>query len=253
MTQFNATPPPPVPYSTQGDQPQTNGLATAALICSLILCVPFLAPALGAILGLIAVVMIAQSKGKQRGVGMAIAGIVISCAVFVGDIWGAKYVGRKIGGAVTAVFAMYTQPAEDLIKHLEADDYPAARSLLSPKLAAATTDEELARFKQRIADSCGSLVEVNVDFNGHAYVMGLPAPAGWNPNAPNAPATQPQTADLDSPLEFVFEDVTYYGAVWLKDSASKNPNPNFGTLFKLEKLAIVTEDGIIYFPEEAGN
>jgi hypothetical protein len=251
MTQFNPTPP-PMHYATEPKPPETNGLATGALICSLIICVPFVTPIIGAILGVIAIVMISQSKGRQRGMGLAVAGIVISCAVFVGDIWATKFVSSKIAGTFGTVFTMFTQPAHDLIKNVETENYAAAKSVLAPALAAKTTDEDLRRLRKRLSDSCGNLVKINWDLQGHAFNMGLPAPAGWNPNAPNVSTNSPPSADEeDFPIELVFDRVTYYGAVSLTESTTQNASVNFGLLFKLKKLAIVTEDGIIYFPEDA--
>lgn len=238
-------------YVTEPKAPETNGLATGALICSLIVCVPFVTPIIGAILGIIAVIMIAQSKGRQRGMGLAIAAIVISCVVFVGDIWVTRVVSSKMASTFGTVFTMFTQPAHDLITHLEAENYPAARAVLDPTVASKTTDEDLKKLRKRLSDTCGNLVEINWDLQGHAFNMGLPAPAGWNPNAPNVVTNQSPSADEDDfPIELVFDRVTYYGAVSLTESKAQNATLNFGMLFKLKKLAIVTEDGIIYFPAD---
>ncbi|HMN95236.1 MAG TPA: DUF4190 domain-containing protein [Phycisphaerales bacterium] len=66
------------------EQPRMSGLAIAALVCALLVCVPFLPP-IGVILGLIAVVTMV-GKPHLRGRGMAIAAIVVGLIFSVA--WG---------------------------------------------------------------------------------------------------------------------------------------------------------------------
>ena len=77
----NTTVPPVQPAAPQGQpmygQPpvvgqQTNGLAIAALVTSLVCCGP-----IGLVLGLVSLNQINASQGRQGGKGMAIAGIAI--------------------------------------------------------------------------------------------------------------------------------------------------------------------------------
>jgi len=67
-----------VATAAQGMGPKTSGLAIAAFVLG-ILCIPtlFLTAMPAIILGIIALVLIQQSRGKQKGRGFAIAGIVI--------------------------------------------------------------------------------------------------------------------------------------------------------------------------------
>lgn len=79
MEEYGAYPqhPSPPPY---GSSPQTNGLAIASLVLSILGLVGML-PLLGTILGLIfgysAKRQIAQSRGSQGGEGLAQAGVII--------------------------------------------------------------------------------------------------------------------------------------------------------------------------------
>jgi hypothetical protein len=56
------------------DTPQTSKLAIAALVFSLLFCVP-LAPLIGLILGIVALTKISDSQGRLQGRGLAIAAI----------------------------------------------------------------------------------------------------------------------------------------------------------------------------------
>jgi len=64
-------PPPLAPLT-----PRTSGLAVASLVCALFFFVP-LAPLVGLILGIIAIVKISGSKGAMKGFGLAAAGVAI--------------------------------------------------------------------------------------------------------------------------------------------------------------------------------
>jgi type II secretory pathway pseudopilin PulG len=71
----------PAPYTA----PRTSGLAIAALVLSLLFCVP-MAPLLGLVLGIVALMQIDKSKGALTGKGMAIGAIVVSLFTIVAAI-----------------------------------------------------------------------------------------------------------------------------------------------------------------------
>jgi hypothetical protein len=64
---------------------KTSGLAIASLVCGLLVCLPCLPAILGIILGIMGLSTIGQSRGRLRGQGLAIAGIVTS--VLAGLLW----------------------------------------------------------------------------------------------------------------------------------------------------------------------
>jgi Domain of unknown function (DUF4190) len=70
---------PDAPYN-QVVQPKTNGLAVAALVCGCAGFLFFIPAVLGVIFGFISRSQIKQSKGMQKGDGMAIAGIIVGFA-----------------------------------------------------------------------------------------------------------------------------------------------------------------------------
>lgn len=77
--QYGSYPPQP-PYGYPPPAPQTNGLAIASLVLSLLGLVgvlPFLGTVLGLIFGYSARNQIVQSQGTQGGEGLAKAGIII--------------------------------------------------------------------------------------------------------------------------------------------------------------------------------
>jgi type II secretory pathway pseudopilin PulG len=65
--------------------PKTSGLAIAALVLSLLFCIP-LAPLIGLVLGIVALMQIDKSKGALTGKGMAIGAIVVSLFTIVAAI-----------------------------------------------------------------------------------------------------------------------------------------------------------------------
>lgn len=80
MTQFEN------PYSDPaGGKPKTSGLAVTSLVCGLICCIPLLTPLLAILFGLLAVLTI-QGNPLKKGMGLAVAGIVLGLAVTAGQV-----------------------------------------------------------------------------------------------------------------------------------------------------------------------
>ena len=72
----------PLPTETQ----RTSALAILSLVFGLLFCIPFAAPALGVLFGIIALVLIARSNGTLRGQGLAIAGLIVSGVVLCAHV-----------------------------------------------------------------------------------------------------------------------------------------------------------------------
>jgi hypothetical protein len=70
------------PYG-QGAQSRTNGLAIAALVCGIAGFLFFIPAVLGVIFGFVSRAQIKNSGGRQKGEGMAIAGIIVGFAWLV--------------------------------------------------------------------------------------------------------------------------------------------------------------------------
>lgn len=83
-------PPPPVPegYVPVGwngvpRPPRVDGLAIASVLCGAAGLLCFLTPVLGFVFGLVARSRIRSSNGDLTGAGLALAGTVVSAAMFV--------------------------------------------------------------------------------------------------------------------------------------------------------------------------
>jgi hypothetical protein len=76
---------PYAPYAPYGQdtQSKTNGLAIAALVCGIAGFLFFIPAVLGVIFGFVSRAQIKNSGGRQKGGGMAIAGIVVGFAWLV--------------------------------------------------------------------------------------------------------------------------------------------------------------------------
>ena len=82
----DSRPPPQIIYSAAPSYPatpRTSGLAIASLVLGLIPVVPFIGSILAIVFGIIALRQIDESRGTQRGRGMAIWGIVLGLLAIV--------------------------------------------------------------------------------------------------------------------------------------------------------------------------
>lgn len=130
---------------------KTSGLAIAALVCSLIVCVPGLG-VIGLILGLIAMFTIGSSDGRVRGKGLAAAAIILGLLVSTAWIGGGIAFYRANEGLQKHVH----EPTYSAFKKLDAGDVSEFRALLTPNLAAAITDAEILAFHAAYQDKVGA-------------------------------------------------------------------------------------------------
>lgn len=252
MTQMTP-PPPPEGYSPppQSSAPSsgTSKLAIAALVCSLIVCVPFAAPAAGAILAIAALVSISKSNGRVGGKGLAAAALVISMAVMVTH---SVMAYKAYTGIMTMASDVFAGPARTFIQNLEAGDLEGARAELSPAVSESVTDAELNELKVWLADNCGTLVDVKWDMLSRAYSQGIAEPTGINPGMmsnPNAMPSQQLPPDFPA-VEFVFDKGTYFGAVTITMKNNPPPNAMPSNLATLDGFAIIHDESVKRFPAE---
>jgi hypothetical protein len=98
------------PYAsepTYQEPPKTSGLAITALILSLvgiIPCVGLLTAPIGFLLGLIGAVTIGGNPNR-KGVGLAVAAIVIGGLLALGQGYGTYWFSSKVGGAIQKVMS----------------------------------------------------------------------------------------------------------------------------------------------------
>lgn len=121
---------------------RTSVLAILSLVFG-ILCVPGFG-VLGALLGVVALIVIANAAGRLSGRGLAIAGLVISLLVSV--VWAAIIIGGyQLGKTLTGALG---KSATAVLTSAESGDYATARAELTSAAQAAITDDD---FKQWVA------------------------------------------------------------------------------------------------------
>lgn len=220
-------------------------LAIAALVFSLLVCLPFVAPVVGIILAIAAMVTIASSNGRLRGKGMAIAAMVLSIIVLAANIG----ISIKL---VEATRTMITSPVKDFVQRLEADDLEGARATMSPAVAKTITDDELNAFKSWLTDHCGTLVDVKLDGKFRAYQTGLAKPTNTKtgiPSSTNALASRQNFVDAP-PLELVFDKGTFFGAPSLTLDPERAGAQGLFDIATLDGLVIIHDGEVKRFPSE---
>jgi hypothetical protein len=120
---------------------RTSIMAIASLMCSLLCFLPGFS-IIGVLLGVVAVMLIANSNGKLVGRGMAIAGIIIG--LIVSAIWISIAVGAiRFAQATTSQF---TKPVNTMMESIEKRDYATARTYLTTAASNRVTDADFDRF-----------------------------------------------------------------------------------------------------------
>ena len=120
---------------------RTSVLAIVALVLSLVCIIPGFG-LLGAVLAVIALIMISGSNGRLGGRGLAIAALIIG--LLVSAVW--------VGGAMLMVEGgkqftkMFSGNTVLLLQAAESGDYTTARSKLDPSVASSVSDADFARF-----------------------------------------------------------------------------------------------------------
>lgn len=153
----------------EDQSPRTSALAIAALICGLggvLICLPFLLPVAGLILGAAALATMAASTRPLRGRGIAVLGLIVSLVFLMVHVYAAMYVHRLL-----------QQPAQGtraFITALEQGDITEARRLLTQQASGQVTDEEIADLARRLPGTYGSLLDVKIDWAGNALTHPLP-------------------------------------------------------------------------------
>jgi hypothetical protein len=151
----------PNPYATQGMdgamvvEERTSVLAIVALVCSLICIIPGLG-ILGAILAVVALVMIGGSNGRLGGKGLAIAALVIG--LLVSTVWIGAVVITQQG--MKAFITQFGGNTSALLTAAQAGDYATARQQLDASVANSVTDADFQRFSDAVTAKLGAFQQV---------------------------------------------------------------------------------------------
>lgn len=145
MTQFQAE-----PVADLAPESRTSALAVASLVLSIICCIPGLG-AIGALIGVGGVVSISRSNGRLKGMGLAVAGVVIGLLATL-----AWVIGGLIFVTAFGQVAKFAAP----FAAIEAGDRTTLNSWLSPSAQSALTDDQVDAFRQAYQTDFGSYVGV---------------------------------------------------------------------------------------------
>lgn len=120
-----APPPPGFGYQNEMIQPKkTSGVAIAALVVSLIFCIPFVTSAIGLILGLVG--LGTASRPGKKGVPLAATAVILSVLGLAGwsyiTYWGWQTIGVPMRDSIA------------FMERLQAGDYTGAAKFTAPPL-----------------------------------------------------------------------------------------------------------------------
>lgn len=124
---------------------RTSVLAITALVISIVGCIACVLPgpgAFAAIFGGLAIFFIARSGGRLTGTGIAVTAIVLGLfqtVAIIALLIGANQVSSQVGKE-------FFVPMGQTMSAVEKGDMQGARAMLTPKAAAAVTDEMLRDF-----------------------------------------------------------------------------------------------------------
>lgn len=136
-------------------------LAISSLVLSFICCIPGVS-ALGAGLGIAAVIVIGRASGRLTGNALAVVGVVLGLLITAG--WAA--VGLGTSSAIRQ-FKSY----ETVLVGAQTSDMSTARKMLSVEADQAITDERIVQFGQEFNAEWGSFVDVPAGVG--PYISGL--------------------------------------------------------------------------------
>lgn len=142
---------------------RTSVLAILSLVFGLLCFVPGLG-LLGLLCGIFALLAIASSGGRVAGKGLAIAGIVLS--LLFSAIWIGGYLGARQIWATAQSKVM--QPLVQVMQHVEAGDWSAARQGMTSTTANGVTEEDFKKFRETYQSEMGSFQNTPTDFWSYA-------------------------------------------------------------------------------------
>ncbi len=241
MTQFNPNPAGDTYAAEQPPQPlKTSVLAIISLVLGLLFCIPFAAPLVGLVLGIVALVMIAKPERALKGRGLAIAGVVVSAIVLLGHVVTTILLVMSVN--------LLVQPMESFVLAVENSDFDSARTYLSAETADLVTDEELAKLRDLLADEHGTVGSVSLDFSGRVYTMGVPPPATpWNQSQAFQGNWASGGGGAAGPIPIVceFSNGTAFGLL----IAAGDPNSQqVSTALLVDSFTLIGDDGPWSFP-----
>lgn len=138
--------PQPMGYGT-GVPARTSAMAVLSLVCSLVCCIPGLS-VLGVLFGGLALLAIAMSGGRVKGVGLAIAGLIVGIVISV--VWVMMLVGA------TQAAGMMNQMVDPALKAIDARDRDAVHTTFVASAHPTLDETRINDFRAFVASEYGT-------------------------------------------------------------------------------------------------
>ncbi len=162
-------------------------MAVIALVCGILGCLPFVG-IIAILIGVAAIFLISSSKGRVRGTGLAVGGVVLGL-IFTG-IW--VLVGIGAVGVVQEINRTIIVPAQAGLSGLEKGDNTAIRKMLSPTASTNITDAQITQFATDVKAEFGafkslpdSMMDLYRAWAKVGQMMGQANQSGSNPQFNN--------------------------------------------------------------------
>lgn len=219
MTQFEH------PQDIIVPQPRTSVLAVTSLVLQVLCCIPGIG-AIGALVGVGAIFGISKSDGRVRGMGLAVAGVVLGLISTL--IWIVT---------VTFVASMFKSMSDysQIIVAVEADDSQTVRTWVTN---ANLTDEQITAFGDALQAEHGSYVGAPTSIAGILGGYGEVERSGVSVNR----AINDAQAVAFNPFPVVVEFDSGFALLMVTPDTTgpQVPNSNLPTV---ENIAYVASDG----------
>ncbi len=217
------------------EQPRTSALAVASVVCGLggvLICLPFLLPLLGLILGGAALAVMTGPSTNLRGRKLAFLGIAFSGLFLLVHVYGAMFLMRWLQQPMQGARVFFTV--------LEQGDFAAAHDLLTDDSADEVSEADLAELAEHLKTEYGPLVDLRIDLEGN--ILTYPLPGGERLLGFETGGDFPPL-----PLELEFRDQTVQGAVKAEVNRAAGPGD---VPVRLAWLAFIEPDlgGVWTFP-----
>lgn len=125
---------------------------SALAVSSLILALACITAPIAVILGVSSLFLIARSRGRLTGKGVALAGVVIGVAACM--LWSAVLLG---GLALARMYSTkLATPAGQVVKAIEDQSFDGARALMTTRAGARITDEQMQAFRAAVQAELGA-------------------------------------------------------------------------------------------------
>lgn len=209
------------------EPPRTSVLAIVALVLSLICFIPGFS-ALGFLLGVVAIAMIAGSKGRLSGNGLAVTAIVLGLLISV--VW--IGIGIGINQAATAVRTQLITPVNQAFVAWDQGDVKSIRAMLSTSANARFSDEQIQAFRAAYQAEFGAYRSMP-----DGIIAGLESYAKFGQQMQKYQA-QPGQQPAMIPIPAEFEKTSVLVILHIDPPANSASGPDPAKLFPLKDITI---------------